>query len=117
MRYPPGGKAQFVSRRDGCYLLLAILLKDVPDESGTMSGNQLDMFFFMVQSNTSRGYQQAHLRAPPALRCALDDTAILRNFNAQKKFQRTAGNFARTTTAVAGGRLWCVGPGWGTGWV
>ena len=99
LRNPPGGKAQFMGRCDGGYLLLAVLLKDVPDECGTMSGRQLGMFFFMVQSTTPRSYQQAHLRAPPALRCAQDETAALRNFNAHRKFQRTAGNFDRTTTA------------------
>ena len=98
LRYPPSGKAQFMGRCDGRYLLLAILLEDVSDESGTMSGNQLDMFFFMVQSTASRSDQQAHLRAPSALRCAQDDTVGLRNFNAHGKFQRTAGNFDRTAT-------------------
>jgi hypothetical protein len=96
LRDPPGGKPQFIGRRDGRYLLLAVLLKDVPDERGTMPGSQLGMFFFMVQLTTSWSYPQAHLRAPPALRCAQDEIASLRNFNAHAKFQRTAGNFDRT---------------------
>ena len=64
LRNPSGGKTQFLGRRDGRYPLLAILLKDVPNERDTMPGSQLGMFFFIGQFTPVWSYPQAHLRAP-----------------------------------------------------